>query len=58
MVTNDASDIEDMSKRAGKFANRVTFSKEGDRIVVVAGLPFGTPGATNMLRISFTGNES
>lgn len=58
MVTNDASDIEDMSRRAGKFANRVTFSKEGDRIVVVAGLPFGTPGATNMLRISFTGNES
>ena len=58
MVTNDASDIEDMAKRAGKFSNRVTFSKEGDRIVVVAGLPFGTPGATNMLRISFTGNES
>ncbi|MDP2357794.1 MAG: pyruvate kinase, partial [Beijerinckiaceae bacterium] len=52
MVTNDASDIEDMAKRAGKFSNRVTFSKEGDRIVVVAGLPFGTPGATNMLRIS------
>ena len=58
MVTNDASDIEDMAKRAGKFSNRVTFSKEGERIVVVAGLPFGTPGATNMLRISFTGNES
>ena len=58
MVTKDASDIEDMAKRAGKFSNRVTFSKEGDRIVVVAGLPFGTPGATNMLRIAFTGNES
>jgi pyruvate kinase len=58
MVTNDASDIEDMARRAGKFSNRVTFSKEGDRIVVIAGLPFGTPGATNMLRISFTGNES
>lgn len=58
MVTNDASDIEDMAKRAGKFANRVTFSREGDRIVVAAGLPFGTPGATNMLRIAFTGNES
>ena len=58
MVTNDASDIEDMARRAGKFSNRVTFSKEGDRIVVVAGLPFGTPGATNMLRIAFTGSES
>ena len=58
MVTNDASDIEDMARRAGKFSNRVTFSKEGDRIVVVAGLPFGTPGATNMLRIAFTGSEN
>lgn len=58
VVTKDASDIEDMARRAGKFANRATFSKEGDRIVVVAGLPFGTPGATNMLRISFTSSES
>jgi pyruvate kinase len=58
MVTNDASDIEDMARRAGKFSNRVTFSKEGERIVVVAGLPFGTPGATNMLRIVFTGSEN
>jgi pyruvate kinase len=58
VVTKDASDIEDMARRAGKLANRATFSKEGDRIVVVAGLPFGTPGATNMLRIAFTGAES
>ncbi|MDB5569540.1 MAG: pyruvate kinase [Hyphomicrobiales bacterium] len=58
VITKDASDVEDMAKRAGKFANREAFSKEGDRIVVVAGLPFGTPGATNMLRIAFTSNES
>jgi pyruvate kinase len=58
IITKDASDVEDMAKRAGKFANREAFSKEGDRIVIVAGLPFGTPGATNMLRIAFTSNES
>ena len=58
MVTNDASDIDDMARRACKFSNRVTFSKEGDRIVIVAGVPFGTPGATNMLRIAFTGSEN
>jgi pyruvate kinase len=57
IVTKDASDMEDMAKRAGKFANREMFSKDGDRIVIVAGLPFGTPGATNMLRIAFTGSE-
>jgi pyruvate kinase len=57
IVTKDVSDVDDMAKRAGKFANREGFSKEGDRIIVVAGLPFGTPGATNILRIANTTNE-
>jgi pyruvate kinase len=26
-------------------------------VIVVAGVPLGTPGATNMLRISFVGSE-
>jgi len=58
IVTKDASDVDDMSRRACKFANREGFSREGDRILVIAGLPFRTPGATNMLRIAFTGSES
>lgn len=58
IVTKDASDVDDMAKRACKLANREGFSKEGDRIIVIAGLPFGTPGATNMLRIAFTGSDS
>jgi pyruvate kinase len=58
IVTKDAADVDDMSKRACKFANREGFSKEGDRILVIAGLPFRTPGATNMLRIAFTSSES
>ena len=58
VVTKDADDVDDMSKRACKFANREGMSKEGERIVIVAGVPFGTPGATNMVRIAFTGNES
>ena len=58
IVTKDAADVDDMSKRACKFSNREGFSKEGDRILVIAGLPFRTPGATNMLRIAFTSSES
>ncbi len=58
VVTKDADDVDDMSKRACKFSNREGMSKEGERIVIVAGVPFGTPGATNMVRIAFTGNES
>ncbi|ACA19532.1 pyruvate kinase [Methylobacterium sp. 4-46] len=52
IVTNDASDIDDMSFRACKFAVRERFAKVGDRVIVVAGLPFGTPGATNLIRIA------
>ena len=58
VVTKDANDVDDMAKRATKFSNREGFSIEGDRIIVVAGVPFGTPGATNMVRIAFCGSEN
>ena len=58
IVTKDASDIDDMARRASKFSNREGFSHEGDRVIVIAGVPFGTPGATNMIRIGFCGAES
>jgi len=57
VVTKDASDIDDMASRACKFAVREKFAKLGDRIIVVAGVPFGTPGATNMVRIAFVAKE-
>ncbi len=58
VVTKDADDVDDMAKRGSKFSNREGFSVEGERIIIVAGVPFGTPGATNMIRIAFTGAES
>jgi pyruvate kinase len=57
IATKDASDIDDMASRAAKFAVREGFSKPGDRIIVVAGMPFGTPGATNMVRIAYVTPE-
>jgi pyruvate kinase len=53
IVTKDANDIDDMAFRAAKFAVREAFTKVGERIIIVAGMPFGTPGATNMVRIAF-----
>ena len=53
VVTKDAHDVDDMATRAGKFAFREGFARVGDRIIIVAGVPFGTPGATNMVRIEF-----
>jgi pyruvate kinase len=55
--TKDASDIDDMAFRACKFAVREGFSQVGDRVIIVAGMPFGTPGATNMVRIAFVNQE-
>jgi pyruvate kinase len=55
--TKDASDIDDMAFRACKFAVREGHSQVGDRIIIVAGVPFGTPGATNMVRIAFVSPE-
>lgn len=52
VVTKDAHDIDDMSKRACKFAAREGFAKPNDRIIIIAGVPFGKPGATNMVRIA------
>ncbi len=58
IVTKDASDLDDMARRACKFSNREGFSQEGDRVIIVAGVPFGTPGTTNMIRIGFCTGES
>ena len=40
------------------IAFREGFAKAGQRIIIVAGVPLGTPGATNMLRIAFVGPDS
>jgi pyruvate kinase len=53
VVTKDADDVDDMAQRASSFADREGFAEAGDRIIIVAGVPFGTPGATNMVRIAY-----
>jgi pyruvate kinase len=58
VVTKDAHDIDDMSRRACKFAGREGFAKSSERVIIVAGVPFGTPGATNMVRISLLDEDS
>ncbi|MGX7744072.1 pyruvate kinase [Rhodopseudomonas parapalustris] len=55
VVAEDAKDQDDMVDRAGRIAFRDGFAKSGQRIIVVAGVPLGTPGATNMVRIAYVG---
>ncbi len=51
--TEDTTDFTDMVERAGRIALRDGFANGGDRLVITAGVPFGTPGATNVLRIAW-----
>ncbi|HXX25248.1 MAG TPA: pyruvate kinase [Pseudolabrys sp.] len=57
VITEDAHDQDDMVDRACRIAFKEGFAKAGQRIITVAGVPFGTPGATNMLRIAYVGGE-
>jgi pyruvate kinase len=58
VITEDARDQDDMVDRACRIAFKEGFAKAGQRVIVVAGVPFGTPGATNMLRIAYVGTQT
>jgi len=57
VVAEDAHDQDDMVNRACRLAFKDGFAKPGRRVLIVAGLPLGTPGATNMIRIAFVGQD-
>jgi pyruvate kinase len=58
IVAEDARDLDDMVDRACRLAFREGFARAGQRILIVAGVPLGTPGATNMVRIAFVGSNA
>jgi pyruvate kinase len=56
--TRDVTSFEEMVGKAKRMALRHGIAKAGDRIVVMAGVPFGTPGSTNVLHVvRLTGQE-
>jgi pyruvate kinase len=57
VVTEDAFDLDDMVDRACRIAFEENFGRPGDRVIITAGVPLRTPGATNMLRIAYIGAE-
>ena len=52
IYTSDANDFEDMTSKAGQHVFYDGFAQAGERIIITAGVPFGTPGATNLIRIA------
>jgi pyruvate kinase len=51
--TSDVKSFGDMVQKAVRIAHREKIAEVGQRVVVTAGVPFGTPGATNVLRIAW-----
>lgn len=57
VVTDEPENLDEMVDRACRIAFGEKFAKPGDRVIITAGVPLGTPGATNMLRIAYIGSD-
>src|SRR5215813_12470429 len=55
--TRDVKSFGDMVHQAVRIAHREKIAEPGQRVVITAGVPFGTPGATNVLRIAWVDRE-
>lgn len=58
VLTKDVGSFEEMVAKSKRMALRHGLAKGGDRVIVMAGVPFGTPGSTNVLHVvRLTGDE-
>jgi len=58
VVQPDIHSFREMVERATFVAEKEAFGKPGSKLVITAGVPFGTPGHTNALRIARIGQGS
>jgi len=49
--TKDVSSFEEMVEKAKRMAIRHQLAKGGDRVIIMAGIPFGKAGSTNVLHV-------
>jgi len=58
ILTRDVSSFEEMVAKAKRMALRAKAAEGGDALIIIAGVPFGTPGSTNVLHLArLTGDE-
>ena len=53
VVCDDVTSIDEMVERAAEWAVSTGIAEIGSSLVITAGVPFGTPGSTNLLRIAW-----
>jgi pyruvate kinase len=58
VVGEDIHDVTEMAETGAGAALKEGFAKPGQRIILIAGVPFGTPGSTNMIRIAFVNADA
>jgi pyruvate kinase len=58
VIHEDIHDVTEMAETGAGAALAEGFAKPGQRVILVAGVPFGTPGATNMIRIAFVNADA
>jgi pyruvate kinase len=51
LLVSPGRDTDEMVANATEAAVRSGFVREGDRVVIVAGVPVGRPGQTNLLKV-------
>jgi pyruvate kinase len=56
-MSGDPADLADMVRRACRVAYDEGFVRAGGGILITAGVPLGSPGATNMIRIAFVDDK-
>ena len=57
-MTRDIGSFEEMIAKGKRMALRHGFANSGDKLIALAGVPFGTPGSTNLLHIvTLSGDE-
>lgn len=58
VATKDIGSFEEMIGKGKRMALRHSLATAGAKLIVLAGVPFGTPGATNLLHVvTVTGDE-
>ena len=58
VATKDIGSFEEMIAKGKRMALRHRFAQAGSRLIVLAGVPFGTPGSTNLLHVvTIAGDE-
>lgn len=56
-ISEKPETTDDMFTKAGQFVVAKNFAKEGDLIVITAGVPVGESGTTNLMKIQMIGSK-